>query len=119
MEIVIKETKIPLRFSFGLLMMLATLWNEKFLENVVSRLAAGVDEKGDPVEGQTPVQLFYDVVDIVKCAAKIAGTEIDATDEEIMDAVFSDFSIVGEIVKNLIEALPKPKQETNPDARKK
>lgn len=119
MEIKIKDKKIPLKFSFALILMLAKLWNEKYIENVIARLAVGVDENGKPIEGKTPVQLFYDVVDVVKCAAKIGGTEIDASDDEIMDIVFSDFSIVEGIVKNLVSALPNQENKTDPDSRKK
>src|SRR5690554_3592616 len=121
MDLQIKDKKIPLKFSFALILMLAKLWNEKYIENVIARLAVGVDENGKPIEGKTPVQLFYDVVDVVKCAAKIAGNEIDASDDELLDVVFADFSIVEGVLKNLASALPNQNQnnKTDPESRKK
>lgn len=115
MKIQVKEQAIELKFSFALLLMLAKLWNEKHIEAVINRLAVAVDENNQG----TPVQLFYDVIDIVRCAAKMSGNEIDATDEELIDIIFADMQIVTDIVTNLTESLPKPKADVDPSARKK
>src|SRR5690554_5600270 len=119
MELKIKDKKIPLKFSFALILMLAELWDEEYIEGVIARLAVGVDENGKPIDGKTPVRLFRDVVDVVKCAAKIAGNELEVSDDELLDIVFSDFSILKNIMQNLVSALPNQENKTDPDSRKK
>lgn len=121
MKVKIKNQEVELVFRFSLLLALSRLWNIPHVEKVIGRLnfAEGAETDGDGKTVQTnmPVSFFEDLIDVVKVAAKQAGNEINATDDEIADDLFADMSTMQQIMVELIQAMPKVKQQVDPKVR--
>lgn len=112
----LKINKTTVELSFGMLMFrnLGKRWKLNSVNEVIGKLSVF-----DEIKDDIPFNVFDTLFDLIEVSAQIKNSEIKLDYNEVCEVMMTNPELLQEVMNGIVESLPKPKQEVNPENRKK
>ena len=112
----LKLGKTNVELSFGMLMFrnLGKRWGLNSINEVIGKLSVF-----DTIKDDVPFDVLDTLFDLIEVSVQIKNPEIQLDYNEVCESLMLNPELLQQVMLGIMDSLPIPKQEVNPEVRKK